>query len=232
MTQNPKRKSGLIVGATIAFLGLALVFSEFGSTPVANEAQTALTLQAAMKTKAIIDRAVEAYGGKDFLESINNVELVVPGTYYSMFRSHSPDERRALKATRTVAFQKQESNYRIGNEIHDGSYTGTLSSSNSYWANLVTEDEAHLVFPLMKGTTRGFALPGIQNSGESFVPHLVLANLVENRRKLTWLGQETFEGETQDLIAFPEGGLGGYTVFAFAQSNGALVVPSMSGKTR
>ena len=83
MRQSPKSKPGLIVALAIVFLGLAFVFGEDNSSPAASETQTALTLKAAMKTKAILDRAVEVYGGKALLDGINNVELVVSGTFYS-----------------------------------------------------------------------------------------------------------------------------------------------------
>jgi len=230
MTTNKKRIPNLYVSMAWFVVIFAICCNVHGSSSATDQEGLPATLKAAMKTAAIIDRAVAVYGGKEYLDSINDVNLVLNGRAFSTSRSHSPDEPRTLNANRTVAFQKKQENYRVGGEIHDGDYASTISSSASFWANVITPDEVHLIFPLMKMATRGFALPGIEKFGGSYVPQMVVADLLKNRKKLTWLGQETVAGEVHDLIAFPEGSLGGYTVFAFGKNSGAMTAMKRLGR--
>ncbi|MEE8371236.1 MAG: hypothetical protein V3R73_03740, partial [Sphingomonadales bacterium] len=96
-----------------------------------------------------MDRVALAYGGKAFLDSINNVELRLEGTAFSSGRSHTPDRRRPMPVITTVAIQLKEKNYRYGGDYDDRKYSGTVASVGSNWAQIINEDEVHLLFPLL-----------------------------------------------------------------------------------
>lgn len=174
--------------STVAFL--ILLLAGFAS------AQSA-TMDSYLKARAVLDRAVAAYGGVEALRSIENVSIKVEGD--SVHRNQSKKafafDRTPLKAEYIIDLKNTRYRQRL-----DGHYPGGFDWVNGFAINKtegVTWDE-------LRGTFNPIANVPASNFRRRIriVPHLMVLNALDRSSRLRYLGAANFDGRLHSVISY------------------------------
>ena len=177
------------------------------------------TEESALQMNEVLDRAVEVYGGRDFLANIKNLEIQKSGWRLLLNQSRSPYQNDRYLRTIRSGFQREGDNYYSGADLNDEETSGSLVGVNTNFMFSRIDGESYLRFPPTGIATHGFA-PG-SNRAKFAVPHLIIEALDINREKAVWVGLETRDGRTYERISYPDG-INGYDVFLFDFETGTL----------
>lgn len=185
----------------------------------AEETGSFTALELKEKTNEVLNRAVEVYGGEEFLEGINNVRFEVSGTLNSENIGASPEDLyRNVPIYRKYIFQIEEGRLYGETRLDDAGSSPSLNGSQSNYIFLISDEAFHLVFPRAGIATTGFMIPGVQDRARPWFPHLMMLDLFKDRAKVTWVGTRIVDGKTYDLISHPEKN----SIYLFSTETGYL----------
>ncbi len=156
-----------------------------------------LTETSYSQARAVLERAVAAYGGSMKLNSIENISIAVGGESVHRNQSRKPGtfDRTPyvgevvidLKTSRT--YQTQKGHYPGGFNWHQG---------------FVIDAGTRTSFDLIRKTSNvpGTATPAQFRAGNRWLPQLVLLNVLERAESLRYLGKANYENRPHDVIDF------------------------------
>ncbi len=117
----------------ICFLVVAVTLCCQLVLPNAGYAQNTPNNDTSTKAQEVVDRAVEAFGGSVFLQSINDVELKLSGYWTNMlYQTRNPEILMDFEPFYMgVALQKEEGNYTYSMRRDDGKTGSALNGNNT-----------------------------------------------------------------------------------------------------
>ncbi|MHA1544255.1 MAG: hypothetical protein ACTSU8_03875 [Alphaproteobacteria bacterium] len=202
-----------VMGVLVLFL-LSILNSQ------AEETGSFTALELKEKTNEVLDRAVEVYGGEEFLKGINNVRFEVSGTLNSENIGASPsDLYRSVQVYRNYIFQIEEGRFYGETRVDDAGSAPSLNGSQSNYVFLISDEAFYLMFPRSGIATTGFMIPGVQDGARPWIPHLALLDIHNERSKVIWIGTRIVDGKTYDLMSHPEKN----SIYLFSKETGYLV---------
>ncbi len=156
-----------------------------------------ITHESYIKARAILDKAVAAYGGQQELRSIENVILKVEGD--SVHRNQSKKafafDRTPLKAEYIIDVKNGRYRQRL-----DGHYPGGFDWVNGFAINKtegVSWDELRGAFNVIPNVP-----PSNLRRRIRIVPHLMVLNALDRSSRLRYLGAATFDNRPHSVVSY------------------------------
>jgi glyoxylase-like metal-dependent hydrolase (beta-lactamase superfamily II) len=176
---------------SIIFLTLSLCLS------AAVTAQQNLTHESYAKARAVLDRAVTAYGGLKELRAIENVTFRVEGD--TIHRNQSKrtfmSERTPYKASYII--DPRNTRYR---QQQDGWYPGGF-----HWVNgFAIHRTEGVSWDALRGTMNPIPnIPPANFRGRlRMIPQLIILNAVDRSSRLRYLGNTNFDGRAHTVLSY------------------------------
>jgi len=150
---------------------------------VTNALSQSFTIDSFTKAKAVLDRSLAAYGGREALNSINNVSIRLAGESVHRNQSRRPGDldrtpyngELIIDLKNSRAMQTQKGHYPGGFNWHTGN---VVDSGNRTFFDLIRKTSS----PPQQIT------PAIFRANTRWLPQLVLLNVLERAETLRYLG--------------------------------------------
>lgn len=164
---------------------------------VTNALPQSFTIDSFTKAKAVLDRSVAAYGGREALNSINNVSIRIAGESVHRNQSRRPGDLDRtqyngdliidLKNAR--AMQTQKGHYPGGFNWHTG---------------FVVDAGNRTSFDLIRKTSNppGPITPAVFRANIRWLPQIVLLNVLERAESLRYLGKADYDKRPHEVIDY------------------------------
>lgn len=178
---------------------LAIALMMLSSVVLAAENPETFTERSHSRARATLDRAVEAIGGADALQSIDVVQLRLRGDTWPRLQMTTPDppyEKGSFDET--LLFDLK--NNRLSLEQRN-----TGAGFNGHNRVIISGGEG-TTYDLRARTAT--PIPAAQTTGQQFIqyyrrlPHLLLRQALDRANTLRYLGEDTFDGRKHDVITF------------------------------
>lgn len=156
-----------------------------------------LTMDSYTRARAVLDRAVAAFGGAKELRSIENVTFRVEGetVHRNQSRKTFTSDRTPFKASYII--DPRNTRYR---QSQDGWYPGGFHWVNGFAINKtegVTWDELRGVMNVIPNVPA----PNFRSRLRMF-PHFVILNALDRATRLRYIGSATFDGRPHSVISY------------------------------
>jgi len=155
------------------------------------------TLDSFAKAKAVLDRSVEAYGGREALNSIATVAIRLTGESVHRNQSRRPGDldrtpysgELMIDLKNSRAMQTQKGHYPGGFDWHNG---------------FVVDGNTRTGFDFIRKTSNppGTITPAIFKGNLRWLPQLVLLTVLERADTLRYLGKTEYEKRTHEVIDY------------------------------
>lgn len=155
------------------------------------------TIESFTKAKAVLDRAVTAYGGREALASIQNVSIRLAGESVHRNQSRRPEDldRTPYKGELVIDLKNSRAM-----QTQKGHYPGGFNWHNGF----VIDAGNRTSFDLIRKTSNapGPITPAIFRASTRWLPQLVLLNVLERAESLRYLGKAEFDKRPHDVIDY------------------------------
>ncbi len=155
------------------------------------------TIDSFTKAKSVLDRSVEAYGGRNGLNLINNVSIKIAGDSVHRNQSRVPGEfdrteydgELVIDLKNSRAMQTQKGHYPGGFNWHQG---------------FVVDAGNRTSFDLIRKTSNqpGSITPAAFKASNRWLPQMVLLNALERAESLRCLGKADYQKRSHDVIDY------------------------------
>ena len=155
------------------------------------------TIDSFTKAKAVLDRSVAAYGGREALNSINNVSIRLAGESVHRNQSRRPGDldrtpyngEIIIDLKNSRAMQTQKGHYPGGFNWHSGN---VVEAGNRTFFDLIRKT----LGPPQPITPAGF------RANTRWLPQLVLLNVLERAETLRYLGKADYDKRPHEVIDY------------------------------
>ena len=156
-----------------------------------------LTIDSFNKAKAVLDRSVAAYGGREGLNSINNVSIRVAGESVHRNQSRRPGDRDRTPYNGEVVIDLKNSR---AMQTQKGHYPGGFNWHNG----LVVDAGNRTSFDLIRKTSNppGPITPAVFRGNIRWLPQIVLLNVLERGETLRYLGKADYDKRPHEVVDF------------------------------
>jgi glyoxylase-like metal-dependent hydrolase (beta-lactamase superfamily II) len=156
-----------------------------------------LTTESFLKAKAVLDRAVAAYGGREELNAINNVSLQITGESVHRNQSRRPGDLDRTPYSGEIVIDLKNSRAR---QIQKGHYPGGFNWHNGF----VVDAGNRTGFDLIRKTSNPPAAitPAIFKANTRWLPQLVLLNVLERAQTLRYLGKADHDKRPHEVVDY------------------------------
>lgn len=155
------------------------------------------TMDSFTKAKAVLDRSLAAYGGREALNSIDNVSIRIAGESVHRNQSRRPGDldrtpyngELVIDLKNSRAMQTQKGHYPGGFNWHTG---------------FVVDAGNRTFFDLIRKTSNppGQVTPAVFRANIRWLPQLVLLNVLERAETLRYLGKAEYDKRPYDVIDY------------------------------
>ncbi len=164
---------------------------------VTNALSQSFTIDSFTKAKAVLDRSVAAYGGREALNSIGNVSIRLGGETVHRNQSRRPGDldrtpfagELVIDVKNSRALQTQKGHYPGGFDWHNG---------------FVVDNNTRTSFDFIRKTSNppGNITPAIFKGNIRWLPQLVLLTVLERADTLRYLGKTEYEKRPHEVIDY------------------------------
>lgn len=154
-----------------------------------------------MQARKALDAGLEALGGREALEKIEDASLKFKGTIYARNQSLTPDtpySEQSLEGWTTVDFKRRWIAFENASTLPGFRFSGRqiLKDGKGYTVDLTAK-------AIAPATNPNF----YNNVVRARFPHFMLLLAAERAATLRWIGTEDYEGKKHNVITFvtPEG---------------------------
>jgi glyoxylase-like metal-dependent hydrolase (beta-lactamase superfamily II) len=166
-----------------------------------------------MQARKALDAGLDAMGGREALQKVEDVSLKFKGTIYARNQSLTPDapySREPVEGWTTLDFKRRWISFESASTLPGFRFSGRqiLKDGKGYTVDLTAK-------AISPATNPNF----FNNVTRSRFPHVLLLLAAERAATLRWLGAEDYEGRKHSVVAFatPEGAQ--LTLYFDAQTN-------------
>jgi len=164
---------------------------------VTNALSQGFTIDSFTKAKAVLDRSLAAYGGREALNSINNVSIRLAGESVHRNQSRRPGDldrtpyngELIIDLKNSRAMQTQKGHYPGGFNWHTGN---VVDAGNRTFFDLIRKTSS----PPQQIT------PAIFRANTRWLPQLVLLNVLERAETLRYLGKTEYDKRPHEVIDY------------------------------
>ncbi|HEX2270222.1 MAG TPA: MBL fold metallo-hydrolase [Pyrinomonadaceae bacterium] len=155
------------------------------------------TLDSFNKAKAVLDKSVAAYGGREALNSISNVSIRIAGESVHRNQSRRPGDMDRTPYSGEFVIDMKNSRVM---QTQKGHYPGGFDWHNGF----VIEGGNRTNFDLIRKTSNppGPISPGVFRGFIRWLPQLILLTVLERAETLRYLGKASYEGRSHDVIDY------------------------------
>ena len=155
------------------------------------------TLDSFTKAKAVLDRSVAAYGGRDALSSIANVSIRIAGESVHRNQSRRPGDLDRTQYTGELIIDLKNSR---AMQTQKGHYPGGFDWHNGF----VVDGNTRTSFDFIRKTSNppGTITPAAFRGNIRWLPQLVLLTVLERADTLRYLGKTDFEKRPHEVIDY------------------------------
>jgi glyoxylase-like metal-dependent hydrolase (beta-lactamase superfamily II) len=159
-------------------------------------AEDTIPLNAVNKANAVIDSAIEAYGGAEAIQNLNSVARKSHFTTWATNQSRTPGapwDENELENFQAIDFE---------NETFVGRNKGEQGGFEFNGGQIIKGEEGWQL-DFRGGTVTNMASPDFNNSSGPFIrvtAPLLVKQLQERRQTSHWLGETDFDGRPHDVI--------------------------------
>jgi len=156
-----------------------------------------LTADSYANAKAVLDRAVAAYGGTEELNAISNVSLTINGESVHRNQSRRPGDFDRTPYAGEILIDLKNSRAR---QVQKGQYPGGFNWHNG----LVIDAGNRTGFDLIRKTSNppGQITPAIFKANTRWLPQLVLLNVLERAQSLRYAGKIDFDKRPHEVVDY------------------------------
>lgn len=192
-------------------MALVLLLGILGGSAAAQ--QKSVSEKSYMQARKALDAAIDAMGGRDALQKVEDVSLKFKGNNFARNQSLSPDtpyDTQTVEGWATFNVKRRWIVFENTSTLPGFRFSGrqVFKGEKGYAVDLIAKAVAPATNPAL-----------FDNIVRSRVPHVLLLLASERAATLRWLGTEDYEGKKHNVITFatPEGGQ--ITLFLNAQTN-------------
>ena len=155
------------------------------------------TIDSFTKAKAVLDRSVAAYGGREALNSINNVSLRIAGESVHRNQSRRPGDLDRTPYNAELVFDLKNSR---AMQTQKGHYPGGFNWHGGW----VADAGNRTFFDLIRKTSNPVVPipPPVFKASTRWLPQLVLLNVLERAETLRYLGKAEYDKRPHDVIDY------------------------------
>ena len=155
------------------------------------------TVDSFTKAKAVLDRSVAAYGGRDALNAIANVSIRIAGESVHRNQSRRPGDLDRTEYTAELIIDVKNSR---AMQMQKGHYPGGFDWHNGF----VIDGNTRTSFDFIRKTSNppGTITPAVFRSNIRWLPQLVLLTVLERADTLRYLGKTDFEKRPHEVIDY------------------------------
>ena len=155
------------------------------------------TIDSFTKAKSAVDRSVNAYGGREALNSIANVSIKITGESVHRNQSRRPGDLDRTPYTGELVIDLKNSR---AMQTQKGHYPGGFNWHQGF----VIEGSNRTSFDLIRKTSNppGNITPANFKAGTRWLPQLVLLNVLERADTLRYLGKANYDKRSYDVIDY------------------------------
>lgn len=155
------------------------------------------TLDSFAKAKAVLDKSVAAYGGREALSSISNVSMRFAGESVHRNQSRRPGDLDRTPYTGEFVIDLKNSR---AMQTQKGHYPGGFDWHNGF----VIDAGNRISFDLIRKTSNppGPVSPGVFRGTIRWLPQLVLLTVLERADTLRYLGKTTYDKRPHEVIDY------------------------------
>jgi glyoxylase-like metal-dependent hydrolase (beta-lactamase superfamily II) len=155
------------------------------------------TLDSFSKAKAVLDRSVTAYGGREALNSIANVSIRLTGESVHRNQSRRPGDLDRTPYAAEIVIDLKNSR---ASQMQKGHYPGGFNWHNGF----VIDGNTRTSFDLIRRTSNppGTITPANFKGGVRWLPQLVLLTALERADTMRYLGKTEYEKRPHEVIDY------------------------------
>jgi glyoxylase-like metal-dependent hydrolase (beta-lactamase superfamily II) len=159
--------------------------------------QSFSTIDSFNRAKTILDRAIAAYGGREALNSINNVSIRLKGESVHRNQSRRPGDLDRTEYTGELVIDLKNSR---AMQTQKGHYPGGFNWHNGF----VVDAGNRTSFDLIRKTSNppGPVTPAVFRANIRWLPQLVLLNVLERAESLRYLGRSEYDKRAFEVIDY------------------------------
>ncbi len=164
---------------------------------VVNVLSQDLTIDSFTKAKAALDRSVAAYGGREALNSINNVSIRLAGESVHRNQSRRPGELDRTEYAGEIVIDMKNSRVM---QTQKGHFPGGFNWQNGF----VIDAGNRTGFDVIRKTSNppGPVTPATFRAISRWLPQFVLLNVLERAESLRYSGKSDYEKRPHDVIDY------------------------------
>lgn len=177
------------------------VFLLLGTFVSATAQQKSASEKSYMQARKALDAGLDALGGREALEKINDVLVKFKGATYARNQSLTPEtpyNEQTVEGWTTVDFKRRWIIFENTSTLPGFRFSGRqiIKDGKGYTVDLTAKAIAPATNPNI-----------FNNIARSRFPHFMLLLAAERAATLRWLGTEDYEGKKHNVVAFatPEG---------------------------
>ena len=193
-------------------LGAALLLAMLSHHTVAQQAKSA-SQKSFAEARRVLDAGIEALGGREALQKVEDVSIKWKGTNYARNQSQSPDAAYFKGDVEGSMLFVSKSNRVVFEQM------STLPGFKFHGRQIVKDDKGFALDLEAKSLTPVTNPNLIPNATRSRLPHILLLTALERSTTLRSLGQDDYDGKKQNVIVFATPDGTELTLYFNAQTN-------------
>ena len=196
----------------IISLGVALLLGMLSYSVLAQQAKSS-SEKSFVEARRVLDAGVEALGGREALQKVEDFSIKWKGTNYARNQSLSPDAPYFKADVEGSGLYDSKRNWIVFEQ------RATLPGFLFHGRQIVKGDKGFALDLVAKSSTPVTNPNFIANVTRTRLPHVLLLTALERATTLRSLGQEDYDGKKHNVIVFATSDGTLYTLYFNAQTN-------------